>query len=131
MKLLFDTASGQIRKVVSDAAGAGELAEYPGYGGGMMVAETHYLSSVMGVWALTERPSVPEVQAIGTAPLVIALSTYSAGTTITARNTEGDVITITDLSQPLTLIDAGVYQIIISPPWPWLTLSQDVEVTNA
>lgn len=77
------------------------------------------------------RPMLAAPPTSGVAPLAIDLSVYPVGSTFTARNTEGDEITIIDLSQPLTLIDAGVYQISISPPWPWMALDHAVEVTNA
>lgn len=77
------------------------------------------------------RPVPPGLPVSGVAPLVIDLSVYPAGTVITARNPEGDVIEITDLSEPLTLIDAGSYHIAVAPPWPHMPLAQDVEVADA
>ncbi|ETW11200.1 hypothetical protein ATO8_18640 [Roseivivax marinus] len=80
--------------------------------------------------AVTQRPEVvmPTPTA---APWSWDLSTLPTGTTLTVSNEIGDTLEITDLSEPLELVDAGTYQVRLSPPFPWLALDATIEVPDA
>lgn len=89
---------------------------------------THYISGT----PLQSQPRPMVVIPTPTAaPWTWDLSTLPAGTTITIRNEIGDTLEITDLADPLELVDAGMYQMRLSPPFPWLALNATIEVPDA
>ncbi|WP_306133054.1 hypothetical protein [Roseivivax marinus] len=79
---------------------------------------------------LLPRPSIVAPVA-GPAPWTWDLSTLPAGTTVAIRNEIGDTLEITDLAEPLELVDAGTYQVRLSPPFPWLALDATIAVPDA
>ncbi|PKP85814.1 MAG: hypothetical protein CVT80_00255 [Alphaproteobacteria bacterium HGW-Alphaproteobacteria-2] len=77
------------------------------------------------------RPDVPPLPAGGPAPFAVPLDGLPSGSAVRVQNEEGEALEITDMTEPLTLIDAGVYLVEVSPPWPWLPVAADVEVSDA
>lgn len=53
-----------------------------------------------------------------------------AGTRITLTNEAMDYLDIVDLAEPVVLADAGIYQIMVSPPFPWIKETLTAEVSN-
>lgn len=67
-------------------------------------------------------------------PLVISpsanydLTSLPTGTTLTVSNEAGDELSISDLSEVLTLVDTGTYWFKVTPPFPYMPLDAAVEV---
>jgi hypothetical protein len=91
---------------------------------------TSWIDTSGDVIKLAVRPEVV-IPTPTAAPWSWELSTLPAGTTITIRNEVGDVLEITDLTEPLDLVDAGTYQVRLSPPFPWLAQDATIEVPDA
>jgi hypothetical protein len=128
-------AEGRIYSIFKGAPRAAVFQwERSGFGVFLVAEEpdqmTSWIDTTGDVIRLAARPEVvmPTPTA---APWTWDLSTLPAGTTVTIRNEIGDVLEITDLAEPVDLIDAGTYQVRLSPPFPWLALDATIEVSDA
>ena len=55
------------------------------------------------------------------------LADLPAGSVVTVSNEVGESLTITNLSEPLTLTDPGHYRFDVAPPFPFLPLTMEVD----
>lgn len=78
--------------------------------------------------SLQLRPDLPGLAIPETAPAVIDLSVLPEGTVLRITNEPGDILEITDLSEPLTLTEPGPYALRLNPPFPWATRNLSVEL---
>lgn len=69
-----------------------------------------------------DRPTVPAPSAS------YDLTALPAETIVIVTNEADETLTITDLSEALTLTDPGAYQVEVLPPFPYLPINQTVEV---
>lgn len=72
---------------------------------------------------VTARPTVPAPSPS------YDLTALPAGTTVQVWNEAGDTLTITELTETLTLSDPGEYQVHVAPPWPYQPIKTVVEVS--
>lgn len=80
---------------------------------------------------IVPRPAIAAIPPGGPAPVVVDPGLWPTGSTLTARNEEGDEIVLTDPPEPLVLTDPGIYRLAVAPPWPWLPATGTVEVRDA
>lgn len=118
-QILFHDEEGRILRVV-----ASETAEPAQYGDeahlildGLALIDAHAFQVVEA--SLQPRPEPPDLVISETAPAVIALDSLPEGTTLRASNEPGDILEITDLTEPLTLTEPGRYILRLMPPFPW------------
>lgn len=77
------------------------------------------------------KPEVPVPAAVQPVGWTYTLSDLPAGSLVTVRNEAGDELMIADLSEPLTLLDAGLYHLTVAPPFPWVGFEIEVELRDA
>ena len=77
------------------------------------------------------KPEVPVPAAVQPVGWTYTLSDLPAGSLVTVRNEAGDELMIADLSEPLTLLDAGLYHLSVAPPFPWVGFEIEVELHDA
>lgn len=56
------------------------------------------------------------------------LTQLPENTVVIVRNEAGDELVITDLTEPLTLVDSGTYWLEVEPPFPFQSINTTVEV---
>lgn len=86
---------------------------------------SNYLNVVTG--DIGPRPAMTLLGG-GSLPLTVPLDHLPPGTTVTLCNEAGDELVLTDLSEPVTLPDAGTYIAKATAPFPWLPLNTTIEV---
>jgi len=127
-QILFHDAEGRILRVV-----ASETAPPEQYGDGahLILDATTLIDAhafrVVGQ-SLQPRPELPGLAISETAPAVIDLSVLPEGTVLRVTNLPGDILEITDLSEPLTLTEPGPYALRLTPPFPWAARNLSVEL---
>jgi hypothetical protein len=78
--------------------------------------------------SLQLRPELPGLAISESAPAMIDLSVLPEGTVVRVANAPGDILEITDLTEPLTLTEPGPYALRLNPPFPWAARSLTVEL---
>jgi len=76
-----------------------------------------------------ERPKTQSTNLSGAAPFQLDLSKYAAGSSATIANQDGETLDIADMSAEISLVDAGIYRVSVSQPFPHKELSYEVTVT--
>ncbi|WP_417726170.1 hypothetical protein [Roseovarius sp.] len=130
--LTYDTATGMITGYIeADVATVmANVSPERGFLAGTLAdPETHYVA--FDPIRLEPRPQVPVPASPQPVGWTYTLVDLPLGSVVTARNEAGDALEITDLSEPLTLVDAGTYRLTVAPPFPWLGFEIDMGVTNA
>lgn len=129
---IYDTATGQITGHIEASAATAMANVTPEQGlfvGAVVDAATHYIAA--DPLRVEARPTItPPVTAQATG-WAYDLTSLPTGSTVTVRNEVGDVLTITDMSEPLTLVDAGRYRLAVAPPFPWVGFDIEVELHDA
>lgn len=88
-----------------------------------------YVMQTEGEPIVAARPVLPPMgEAV--APHVIDMASYPAGTTVRATNEAVQPAETADPADPVRLTEPGRYTIQIVPPFPWLPMSAQVEVTS-
>lgn len=86
---------------------------------------THHVD---GYGNIALRPALPDLPAYGFAPMVLDMTGYPAGTTVIAYANVGQSPPATDPADPLRLTVPGKYLVRVTPPWPWVSVSGEVDV---
>lgn len=129
---IYDTASGQIVGHIEASAETAMANVTPERG--LFVAPladtaTHYIA--VNPLRLAARPQVTAPDTAQPTGWVYDLASLPEGSVITVRNEAGDAMTLSDLSEPLTLIDAGRYRLAVAPPFPWIGFEIEMELNDA
>lgn len=95
----------------------------PGY----LMGNTHYCFH----GEILPRPAPVSISATGTTPHLIDLSGFPAGTTVTLRNEDDEVMVLTEMTAPVVLKDAGLYRFSAAPPFPHHPVALEIEVADA
>lgn len=128
----YDTASGRITGYVAASVETVAANVAPGQGlfvGPVADTSTHYIAS--DPLRIEARPTLTPPAAAQATGWAYDMTGLPAGTTVTVRNEVGDVLTITDLSEALTLTEAGTYGLSVAPPFPWVGFDIEIEVSDA
>ena len=127
-QILFHDAEGRILRVA-----ASESAPPEQYGDephlildATTLIDAHAFRVVGG--SLQLRPDLPGLFIPEIAPAVIDLSVLPEGTVLRITNAPGDILEITDLTEPLTLTEPGTYSLRLTPPFPWAARSLTIEL---
>ena len=127
-QILFHDTEGRILRVV-----ASETAPPEQYGGeahlildATTLINAHAFRVVSG--SLQLRPDLPGLFIPETAPAVIDLNVLPEGTVLRITNAPGDILEITDLTEPLTLTEPGPYALRLSSPFPWAARNLTIEL---
>jgi len=75
------------------------------------------------------RPETPTEDLSGITPFQLDLFKYAAGSSATIANQDGETLDIVDMSAEISLVDAGIYRVSVSQPFPHHELSYEVTVT--
>jgi len=129
-QILYHDAEGRILRVV-----ASETADPEHYGNApfLICYQEQMVSGHENMVAgdkLELRPALPELAIAATAPTVIDLSGLPQRTVLRATNAPGDILEITDLTEPLTLTEPGPYTLRLTPPFPWAARSLAITLTT-
>lgn len=81
----------------------------------------YYRDYVAGTWEA--RPTVPAWSN------PYDLTALPSGSVVIVENEAGDILTVTELTEDLTLTDPGVYFVHVKPPFPHKEIRQRVEVS--
>lgn len=87
-------------------------------------SETHYIDD----GKFCKRPASAIIATTGNSPLSIDLSVLAAGTSVEIRNETDETMTITDLSEDLTLTDAGLYKLHANQKFPYHNIYLEISV---
>lgn len=90
---------------------------------------THYIA--FNPLRLAARPKITAPDTAQSTGWAYDLSALPEGSVITVRNEAGDEMTLSDLSEPLTLIDAGRYRLAVAPSFPWSGFEIEMELNDA
>lgn len=130
--LTYDPATGMITgRIEADVATVmANVGPERGFLAGTLAdPETHYVA--FDPVRAEPKPVVPVPAAVQPSGWTYTLSDLPAGSLVTVRNEAGDELAISDLSEPLTLLDAGLYHLAIAPPFPWVGFGIEVELRDA
>lgn len=130
--LTYDPATGMItgRMEADVATVMANVGPERGFLAGTLAdPATHYVA--FDPVRVEPKPVVPVPDAVQPVGWAYTLSDLPAGTLVTVRNEAGDELAITDLSEPLTLLDAGLYHLALAPPFPWVGYEIEVELRDA
>jgi hypothetical protein len=117
---VYVTATGEILRYGS----APEVEEQQGPGETAVEGEAHPDTDYVRDGEVTPRPSVPSPEGA-----VYDLTLLPPETVVMVTNESGETLTLTDMTEPLTLSDPGRYRFHIVPPFPFLILTTEIEVT--
>jgi hypothetical protein len=65
----------------------------------------------------------------GNAPLSVDATDAPSGTVLTVVTEGGTSVDVTDFTAPIEFVDDGVYDITVTPPFPYQVVKQKVTVT--
>ncbi|KJS43349.1 MAG: hypothetical protein VR71_10550 [Roseovarius sp. BRH_c41] len=129
---IYNPATGQITGHVEASASTIAANVTPERGlfvGALADTATHYIAS--DPLRIEARPTITPPATTQDTGWVYDLSLLPVGSAVTVRNEVGDELVIMNLSEPLTLVDAGVYALAVAPPFPWVGFDAEVEVSDA
>jgi hypothetical protein len=127
-QILFHDTEGRILRVVASETAPPEQYGPEQYGdwAHLILDATTLIDAhafrVVGQ-SLQPRPELPGLSIPETAPAVIDLSVLPEGTVLRVTNAPGDILEISDLTEPLTLTEPGPYALRLTPPFPWAARS--------
>ena len=132
-QILFHDTEGRILRVVASETAPPEQYGPEQYGdwAHLILDATTLIDAhafrVVGQ-SLQPRPELPGLAISEIAPAVIDLSVLPEGTVLRVTNLPGDMLEITDPSEPLTLTEPGPYALRLTPPFPWAARNLSVEL---
>lgn len=71
------------------------------------------------------RPALEDLPVVGN---VVDFSSVPIGSSASVFNEANDEYVVVDFSDPLELVDPGVYRVTVTPPFPYLKHEQTIEV---
>lgn len=127
---VYDAASGQIRRIgtASETSWSRQAQDGEAVMQGHGDAATQYVAIATPEFRI--RPAVRPFPG-GPAPHVLAMDDLPAGTRVCAINNAGQRAETADPADPIRLVVPGVYAVEIDPPFPFVPVRQDCEVSIA
>ena len=78
---------------------------------------------------IAPRPRIKPLPTSGQAPFSLDLSGLPAGAVLTVINEAGEVVEVTDFTEPLECTDPGKYTLAIKAPFPYFDVSGALELS--
>jgi len=122
--VLYKTATGEITnwRTVSDQATMDAGSAPAGYAKlECDAAENDYIE--LTTMTPTPRPTLPDFAN------PYDLAQLPTGTIVTVTDESGGETVITELTEDLTLLGPETYQIVVDPPFPYMRIKTELEVT--
>ncbi|MGK8234061.1 hypothetical protein ACLGGT_07735 [Roseovarius sp. MS2] len=129
---IYDTATGQIMghiEASAETAMANVTPERGLFVAPLAETATHYIA--FNPLRLAARPQITPPDTAQQTGWAYDLSALPEGSVVTVLNEAGDELTLSDLSEPLTLLDPGLYRLTVAPPLPWVGFDIEVELHDA